>query len=228
MPLRPLRFLSLESVVQSPVPGISRDFPPGMIEMREMSRQSSQFQRNNSEVILHPQPCCSHQTPVTILSSPAASPKCILKARVWPADPIVRVSTGTHDLEAYTRCQLIQAQLQPRMQDSDDSGIEELQVEKRLSIESEIFEEEISLPAIPPAYKHRRVLYDKRKSCPVIIQPSKLTRTMPSNICQAFKGYGVCDEPRTLKKPQRKHGRSTLTFNKADSEVQQRQIAWAE
>ncbi|KAL9968268.1 hypothetical protein ACROYT_G026621 [Oculina patagonica] len=238
--------LSLQFGIQSPIPGLARVHPewtePRMIEMREIRRQSPPSQTKTTKVILHPQPGCSHQTPVTTLSSPVASPKCTipsssaeqksLKAPTRPELP--RRGSLPDYFKTNIRCQPMEAQQQPRRKESRqsyDSGIDGMQAENRLSSKIQIFEEEIYLEdSLPVRPAPSRVLDVKRKSCPAVGQSLRMTESLPLNIYEAFKGYGVWDKPKPLKKP-RKHNRSKSLFSDLDSEVERphlshRRMAW--
>ena len=126
------------------------------------------------------------------------------------------------------------------MQESTDSGIEELHGEKRLSIvsiEDENFEEVIHLEQSQPARhtpsRNSRSLYAKRMSCPAVCNPStRLKYTLPLNVREAFKGYGVCDDTKELKKPRRPaRSSSSFKFRDLGSEIHHHsahRIAWAE
>ena len=104
-------------------------------------------------------------------------------------------------MDSYIHSRSINDQAQPRMLESSDSGIGDLQAEKRLSFQSEmIFEEVIHLenaPSTRPPPLARRV-FIARKSCPLIGQTDELIglrENLPKNIREAFRGYGVCNEP---------------------------------
>ena len=182
--------------------------------------------------------------------SSAVTPNCTFspsntkhKAIEAPARPHrERVSTGSfegaHDLEAYICCHPIQAQFQPRMHESADSGIEEFHGEKRLSTDSMWFEEEIHLDQPPPLqatlapFQTNRVLFSKRTSCPAVtvLHSKPLKQTLPHNVREAFKGYGVCEDTKQMKEPQRLT-RSESLFCGSGSQVfpiSSSSYAWAE
>lgn len=119
-------------------------------------------------------------------------------------------------MDSYIRSRSINDQVQPRMLESSDSGIGDLQAEKRLSFQSEMtFEEVIHLenaPSTRPPPLARR-MFIARKSCPLIGQTDELIglrENLPKNIREAFRGYGVCNEPKKLKKPQKQQSSATI------------------
>ena len=103
--------------------------------------------------------------------------------------------------------------------------------EKRLSLKDQFFEEEIRLEesqSVRPSTSS--ALHVKRKSFPAVGQSRKMSGSMPLNIYEAFKGYGICDRPKQLKKP-RKETRSKSLITGLDANVQRpplshRRIAW--
>ena len=117
---------------------------------------------------------------------------------------------------------------------SYDSGIGGMQAgEKRSSLNGQFFEGEIRLgdsQRVRPSTS--RALHVKRKSCPAVGQSWKMSESMPLNICEAFKGYGICDRPKQLKKPRKEtRSKSLITGLEADVEhppLSHRRIAWGE